>query len=229
MGQEAWELLINMGWFLDTSLFMDFIQTNVRVGFDKAEDLDGKTILHIQASGTKRQVWVPVIMGGKRFAFELTKNIDLLQLIHYSHKTNYYYSELTKAEVLRALRRAHPERDRQQILRWWEAFRFLLLQFNKIELDFTITNELSTLALDFPIRKNVQDYIHLITAKQKGLAYITSDKLQNQLEDLRTKYYPHIYFWPEIKDKIPIAKIFRDDSEPDGPKAANNEIQRTGL
>ncbi len=65
------------------------------------------------------------------------------------------------------------------------------------------------MALRFPIRKNVQDYIHLIISKKNGLAFITSDKLDDQIKDLQEKYYPHIYYWPEIKDDIPLDDVFK--------------------
>ena len=52
------ETLVEMGWYLDTSLFKDFIQKNIRRGFDNAEKHDGKTVLHVRASGTRKQVFV---------------------------------------------------------------------------------------------------------------------------------------------------------------------------
>lgn len=78
-----------------------------------------------------------------------------------------------------------------------------------METDYQIDHKLSELALDFPIRKNVQDYLHLIIAKKEGFAFITSDKLDNQIKDLQEEYYPHIYFWPEIKDSIPLDDVFK--------------------
>ena len=39
--------LMNLGWYLDTSLFKDFIERNIRIGFDNAEVDDGHTLLHI--------------------------------------------------------------------------------------------------------------------------------------------------------------------------------------
>ena len=89
------------------------------------------------------------------------------------------------------------------------AFAFLLNDYRKVEWDFPIDDEFSNLALDFPIRKNVQDYLHLIAAKEKGLAFVTSDKLDSQIDDLKERYYPHIYFWPDIREKIPINEAFR--------------------
>ncbi len=69
---------------------------------------------------------------------------------------------------------------------------------------------LADLALNFPIRKNAQDYIHLIIAKRNGLAFITSDKLDDQIKEFQEKYYPHIYYWPEIKDDIPLDDVFKE-------------------
>jgi len=119
-----------------------------------------------------------------------------------SNGTRYYYSELTKAEVFRSLRRAQPERQTHEIQEWWAAFAFLLRDYQKAQLDFAIDDEFSRLALEFPIRRNVQDYLHLITAKHKELAFITSDKLDGQIEKLRTNYYQHIYYWPDLRCSV---------------------------
>jgi hypothetical protein len=72
-----------------------------------------------------------------------------------------------------------------------------------------LDEELSRLALQFPISKNVQDYIHMIIAKANDLAFVTSDKLDGQIEGLRKDYYPHIYYWPEPVGTIPVDDIFR--------------------
>ena len=208
------ETLTHIGWYLDTCLFMEFIKRNIRVGFDTAETHDGQTILHVSGVGKRRRrIFVPAIARGRRFAFELTWTADQLRMIQFSNGTPYYYSELTKAEVLRALRRAHPEREKPEILGWWEAFVFLLGDYRRVELDFHIGEELSALALNFPIRKNVQDYLHLIIAKEKGLAFVTSDKLDGQIEGLKKSYYPHIYFWPDVGKKFPIDEIFNVPQE----------------
>ena len=111
--------------------------------------------------------------------------------------------------MLRAFRKAHPERAKSEILDWWGAFTFLLNDYRKVDWDFPIGDECSNLALDFPIRKNVQDYLHLIAAKEKELAFVTSDKLDDQIDDLRESYYPHIYFWPDVREKIPIDEVFK--------------------
>lgn len=206
---ESIEKLLKMGWYLDTSLFMDFIDRNIRVGFDTAEDDDGHTILHIKASNKRTQMFVPVISNGIRYAFELTKNLNQLRNIQLSNGIKYYYSELTKAEVVRALRKAHTSRDSIEIMNWWGSFCFILGDYQKIETAFKLNEELSTLALDFPIRKNVQDYLHLIISKELALAYVTSDKLDDQIEELKERYYPHIYYWPDIKDKVPVDDIFK--------------------
>jgi hypothetical protein len=205
------QMLITLGWYLDTSLFLSFIQQNIRIGFDTGEDHDGHTILQVKGSPKSKsgvRTFVPVIAGGKRFAFQLTKNIEQLRNIQVSNNILFYYSELTKAEVIRHLRRVYLQRAKSEILDWWHAFCFVLLRYQKIEIDFPIDEELSALSLDFPINKNVQDYIHLIIAKKKGLAFITDDKLGNQIEDLKKVYYPHIYSWSEIKYQIPIDPIF---------------------
>jgi len=119
--------LMSLGWYLDTSMFKDFIERNIRIGFDNAEVDDGHTLLHV--TGTSKsgvRMFAPVISNGKRFAFELTHYINMLRFIQYSNKTTYYYSDLTKAEVFRALRKAYPQRGTAEILNWWEAFCFLL-------------------------------------------------------------------------------------------------------
>ena len=203
--------LMSLGWYLDTSLFKDFIERNIRIGFDNAELDDGHTLLRIKGSSKKSVLrsFAPVISKGKRFDFELTRNVDLLRKIQYSNKTRFYYSDLTKAEVFRALRKTYPQRETVEILEWWGAFRFLLSDYQKAESDYPIDQELSDLALNFPVKKNVQDYIHLIISKRKGLAFITSDKLDNQIKDFREKYYPHIYLWTEIKDEIPLDDVFK--------------------
>lgn len=202
---QSIEKLTHIGWYLDTCLFKDFIERNIRVGFDTAETHDGQTILHVSEVGKRhRRIFVPVIAQGKRFAFELTMAVDELRTIQFSNGTSYYYSELTKAEVFRALRKAHPKRAKSEILSWWEAFAFLMGDYRKVELDFHIGEEFSGLALNFPIRKNVQDYLHLIVAKEKGLAFVTSDKFDGQIDDLKESFYPHIYFWPDVRGEVPI-------------------------
>lgn len=201
---------MRLGWYLDTSLFMDFVDRNIRVGFDNAEVHDDHTVLHITGlSKAGTRMFVPAISNGKRFAFELTKNVNLLRNIQYSNKIPYFYSELTKAEVFRALRKTYPHKEISEILDWWKSFCFLLSDYQKIESDYPIDQELSDLALHFPIQKNVQDYLHLIISKKKGLAFITSDKLGDQIKDLQESYYPHIYYWPEIKDDVPLDDVFK--------------------
>jgi predicted nucleic acid-binding protein len=201
---------MRLGWYLDTSLFKDFVERNVRIGFDTAEVHDGRTLLHVKGkSKSGIRTFAPVISNGKRFAFELTHNVNLLRNIRYSNGLQYYYSDLTKAEVFRALRKTYPERETSEIVNWWESFCFLLGNYQKVESDYQIDQELSELALNFPIKKNVQDYIHLIIAKRKGLAFITSDKLDDQIKEFQERYYPHIYFWPEIKDDIPLDDAFK--------------------
>ena len=189
---------------------MDFIDRNVRVGFDTAEEHDGHTILHVKGkSKTGIRTFVPVLVGGKRYQFELTKTMNLLRNISYSNKIEYYYSGLTKAEVYRALRKTHFHRASSDIIEWWKSLRFLLNDYRKVDIDFSFDEELLNLALRFPVRKNVQDYIHLIISKKKNLAFITSDKLDNQIKELQKSYYEHIYYWPEIKDKIPLNEEFK--------------------
>ena len=208
--EQPTRILTQMGWYLDTSLFMDFIDRNIRTGFDNVEEHDGQTLLHIKGTGkTAVRVFVPVIRGDKRFAFELTKTVNMLRNIQLSNGITYFYSDLVKAEVLRALRKGYPTRESSEILNWWHAFCFILGDFQEVKLDYDLGKELSSLALNFPIRKNVQDYIHLNTSKEKGLAFITLDKLDNQIEELRENYYPYIYYWHEVKDKVPIDDIFK--------------------
>jgi hypothetical protein len=121
----------------------------------------------------------------------------------------FHFSELTKAEVFRAVRRTHVQRQPSEVLAWWDSLRFVLLDYREVPMTAVNTGEFSNLALNFPIQKNAQDYLHLITAKGAGLAFITSDKLGGQLDDLKRDYYTHIYYWPNIRDRIPIQDIFR--------------------
>jgi len=197
-----------MGWYLDTSLFMHFVQQNVRKGFDTARVQDGKTILKVEGIKAGRHTFVPVKSNGMIFAFELTDTINWLRCIQMSLGTRYYYSELTKAEVFRALRKTHMERTENEIVAWWKAFTWLLGDYQPVSLVSGTDEELSQLALAFPIRKNVQDHIHLITAKKAGLAFLTSDKLDGQIDKLRHSYHRHIYFWPEAKNHVPLDKEF---------------------
>jgi len=207
---QSIDTLMSLGWYLDTSLFMDFVDRNIRIGFDTAEVHDGQTLLHIKGkSKAGSRMFAPVIANGKRFAFELTKNVNLLRYIQLSNKIPYYYSELTKAEVVRALRKTYPQREISEILDWWAAFCFLLSDYRKVELAYQIDEELTDLALRFPIKKNVQDYVHLMISKKNGLAFVTSDKLDDQIKDLQEKYYPHIYLWSEVKDQIPLDDVFK--------------------
>lgn len=82
--------------------------------------------------------------------------------------------------------------------------RFILHKYEEVKVDFSIiTNELSNLALNFPIKKNVQDYIHLIIAREKQLVFLTLDKLDDQIELLQKNYYPYIYYWPDFKNLFP--------------------------
>ena len=202
MKQEI-ENIVKMGWYIDTSLFMDFIDRNIRTGFSNSEPYDGKTIMSVTCSAGIHK-FVPAIANGIRFAFELTTNIDKLRCIHFTHKTRFYYSELTKAEVLRSLRKSHSKRNQKEIISWWKALCYLMADYKKVESENLLGQELSQLALTFPISKNVQDYIHLILAKQNQLAFITSDKLNGQIDAIKENYYSQIYYWPEFKKDIPI-------------------------
>ena len=87
---------------------------------------------------------------------------------------------------------------------------FFAIDYRKVEADYQIDQELADLALNFPIRKNAQDYIHLIMAKRNGLAFITSYKLDDQIKEFQEKYYPHVYYWPEIKGDIPLDDVFKE-------------------
>jgi hypothetical protein len=203
--------LVKMGWYLDPSLFLPFIDANVRRALDAAEPDDGKTVLSIRGlSNTKRQSFVPALVGGRRVAFELTSNVDHLRNVHLSNQTIFYYSELTKAEVFRSIRRAHAQRASSEVAAWWEAFRFVMLDYREVAMSTAVGGELSNLALNFPIQKNAQDYMHLITARSANLAFITSDKLAGQLDELQARYYPHIYYWPAIREHLPVLDVFRD-------------------
>ena len=202
MKQEI-ENIVKMGWYIDTSLLMDFIDRNIRKGFSDSEPYDGKTIKNVTC-GAGVHKFVPAIADGMRFTFELTTNIDYLRNIHFTHKTSFYYSELTKEEVLRSLRKSHAKSDQEEIISWWKALCFLMKDYKKVKSENLLGQELPELALAFPISKNVQDYIHLILAKQNKLAFITSDKLNGQIDAIRENYYSQIYYWPEIKKDIPI-------------------------
>ncbi len=46
--EKSTNTLMHLGWYLDTSLFRDFIDKNIRIGFDAAEVHDGHTLLHIK-------------------------------------------------------------------------------------------------------------------------------------------------------------------------------------
>lgn len=69
-------------------------------------------------------------------------------------------------------------------------------------LAFTKPGDLARLALGFPLSKNVQDYMHLILAKERGALFLTLDKLNGQIEDLRREFYPGIAYWPEAKEVL---------------------------
>ena len=200
--------LVNMVWYLDTCLFMDFIDRNVRTAFDNATASDGRTVLRMEGLKAGSHTFVPAVSGGLRFAFELTKTLSWLRAVQTSLGVSYRYSGLTKAEILRSLRKTHSGRSTEEILAWWQAFTWLLGDYQAVELATGVDEELTTLALSFPIRKNVQDYLHLITAKKLDLAFVTSDKFDNQLDELRAQYYRHIYFWPEIKNLLPLDRDF---------------------
>ena len=207
---QSTEALLQMGWYLDTSLFQDFVNRNIRTAFDTAEEYDGHTLLRITGlNKVGMRSFMPALGGGKRYQFELTKTINYLQLTQYLFGTTFFYSELTKAEVIRALRAAHSGREKAEILSWWDAFRYIISNYQKVDIDFHLDEELSDLALHFPIRKNAQDYIHLITARKKGLAFVTADKLADQIAELRLNFYQHIYYWPTFKEKIPIPDEFK--------------------
>ncbi len=194
-------MLKELDWYIDTSVFLDFIRTNIRVGFSESEPDDGKTIIHVKLSATKNKQWAPLFSdNGIRYAFELTSNIDRLRKIGLFYNKKYYYSELIKAEVFRNLRKFHSDKDKKEISNWWNAFCSLMWDYKNLPINFDIGPELSDLALGFPIKKNVQDYIHLIIAKKYNKAFITSDKFDDQILELRTCYYAHIYHFEEVKN-----------------------------
>ena len=76
MKQEI-ENILASGWHLDTSLFMDFIDRNIRTAFSNSEPNDGRTTMRVTCSAGIHKS-VPAITNGKRFALELTANIDKL-------------------------------------------------------------------------------------------------------------------------------------------------------
>lgn len=60
---------MSLGWYLDTSLFKDYIERNIRIGFDNAEVDDGHTLLHVKGrSKSGLRMFAPVISKGKRFS-----------------------------------------------------------------------------------------------------------------------------------------------------------------
>jgi hypothetical protein len=201
--------LLGLGWYLDTSLFMDFIDRNVKTAFDTAEEHDGRTLLHL-GPGTKAGFYTPLVVNGRRFQFALTHNVTHLQFIQVQYKTRYFYSELTKAEIFRALRKSHSERPTTEIQDWWAAFCALMRDYSRAEAGIEIGEELSELALNFPIRKNAQDYLHLIISRRQGLAFITSDKLGDQISELKRQYYPEIHYWPDVRDAVPLEEILKN-------------------
>lgn len=150
-----------------------------------------------------------MIINGKNVSFELTGIIEKLQMFQISNNLNFYYSQISKAEVFRSLRKGFDNRSNSEINQWWNVFSSILKSYHPVRTEIDINSDLSALALDFPINKNIQDYLHIIICKQNNLPFITKDKLDGKLEEIKNSYFHDIYYWPDIKDQIPVLDVFK--------------------
>ena len=203
MGQSTISLdeLLKREWYLDTSLFADFLDSRAPVAFREAQPHNGSTIMQL-SPGSRPGVYSPVLVRGLRLQVRMTKNLHWLHMIACVAKIRFVYSELVRAEAIRRLRRSHAEASRGELLDWWGLFSFFLKDYREVPLVFNDPGILSTLALAFPLSKNVQDYMHLVLAKERGALFITQDKLNNQMERLRGEFYAGIVYWPEAKQVL---------------------------
>lgn len=192
------EDLLGREWYLDTSLFHDFLDRKVPLAYRGARPHDGKTIAQL-APGSHSQVFAPVLIGGMRLQVELTQNIHWLRMIAWVTGVKFIYSELVRAEAIRRLRRSHPGATAADLRDWWELFAWLLKNYGEVSLTLSEPQALTELALTFPLPKNVQDYMHLLLARDNNAFFVTSDRLGGQIQALRDKFYPNIVYWPQDK------------------------------
>jgi hypothetical protein len=194
------DALLEREWYLDTSLFQDFLDRPAPVAFREAEPHDGSTIARI-APGSGPVIISPVKVRGMRLQVQMTRNLHCLHMIAVATQVRFLYSELVKAEAVRRLRRSHPKASLEDLEDWWGLFSFFLKNYREVPLSLG-AGVLTALASSFPLGKNVQDYMHLIVAKEANALFVTSDNLNGQLDALRERFYPGIIPWPVLKQAL---------------------------
>lgn len=97
MGQSGISLdeLLSREWYLDTSLFMDFLDSRAPVAFKEGQPHDGGTIAQLAPGSVG--IYSPVLVRGLRLQVRMTQSLHWLHMIAWVVKTRFVYSELVKA------------------------------------------------------------------------------------------------------------------------------------
>ena len=76
----------------------------------------------------------------------------------------------------------------------WGGLLSVFPNYKKVKVDgFSAkSQELIDLVLKFPIKKNIQDYLHILTAKHNKLWFITGDNMDGWLQKIKKNYYAKI-------------------------------------
>ena len=184
--------------YLDTSVFFAFLTKEVRDAFRDSKPMDPNkpTIISSNIKPIKPKDivrFIPVVHGKRGYMVQVYGKEHLInKLIEKSENgVSYCTSPLVFSEVVRKLRREYKLSAEDAFSLWWgvaSAFRFERTKNNVIDLD----KDLTMLARNYPLKKNVQDLLHIILAKQNDCLFVTKDKLDGNLDEIKKDYHNKI-------------------------------------
>ncbi len=189
--------------YLDTNTFFSFLIKNVLEAFDKAKPIkneDGFGFSNLQSIPPQEILTiVPVIYENNLYCIEILGKENMYnKFLSLKDKgVNYYTSALVLSEVIRKLKKEYNFIDSKALGLWMgvaKTFDFKLIQDNTLNMGKDLLN----LCLKYPPKKNVQDIMHIILAKQNNCWFITGDKLDDNLEKIRKEYYGKIMSVKEL-------------------------------
>ncbi|MBN2101583.1 MAG: hypothetical protein JW716_01790 [Candidatus Aenigmarchaeota archaeon] len=189
--------------YLDTNVFYNFLLKEVDEGFKKSEHVDQKCKTNKIAFKIESDISTVIPIREKNLVYcvkiKKDSRIDKLLKIKRENCVVYYSSSMVMAEIFRKLQKEKNFPVRKIAYLWGGLDHILglkIIENNNVDL-----KHLTVLSMNFPLKKNVQDLLHIILAKKNKCLFVTCDDLDGNMDDIKKHYYKDIMKFNDFSDK----------------------------